>query len=84
MNLHYNPILLGFFHVMCSHQSQSLMQCHCGFEHYVITGMPFGAPSIYQSVNNVLSSVLRQYIVTNLLYIDDRLILQTDPCYHPG
>ena len=34
--------------------------------------MPFGlttAPSVYQSINNVLASLMRQYLIPNVLYI---------------
>ena len=34
--------------------------------------MPFGlttAPSVYQSINNVLASLMRQYSIPNVLYI---------------
>ena len=40
--------------------------------------MPFGlttAPSVYQSINNILASLMRQYLIPNVLYIDDRCIV---------
>ena len=72
---------------MCDHSSQGLLQFHCGDEKYAFTGLPFGlptAPSIYQNTNNVLSSLMRQYGVLNVLYIDDRLLLNTDASPHLG
>ena len=72
---------------MCKHSNQGLLQFHCGKEKYAFTGMPFGlptAPSIYQNVNNVLSSLMRQYGITNVLYIDDRLLLNSDNSPHLG
>lgn len=72
---------------MCHHRSQGLLQFHCGEENYIFTGMPFGlptAPSVYQNCNNVLSSLMRQSGITNVLYIDDRLILNTDASPHLG
>ena len=34
--------------------------------------MPFGlttAPSVYQSINNIIASLMRQYLIPNVLYI---------------
>lgn len=62
----------GFLHVFLSPEGQQLCGIHCGDEEFVFRALPFGiptAPSIYQSLNNVISCVLRQYSVPNLLYI---------------
>ena len=62
----------GFFHVMLDHRCRGLMQFHFGDEFYSFTCMAFGissAPSVYQGCNNVLSSLMRQYGIENVLYI---------------
>ena len=46
----------------------------------LIQGMPFGlttAPSVYQSINNVLASLMRQYLIPTVLYIG--LVLESRP-----
>ena len=66
----------GFFHVMLDHRCRGLMQFHFGDEVYSFTCMAFGissAPSVYQGCNNVLSSLMRQYGIENVLYIGKTL-----------
>lgn len=62
----------GFLHVFLSPESQAMVGIHCGTEEYHFQGMPFGihtAPAVYQSLNGVISTILRQFRIPNALYI---------------
>ena len=62
----------GFMHTFLSPNSQSMTGIHLGNEKFHFQGMPFGlttAPSVYQSLNNVISTILRQFGIPNALYI---------------
>ena len=61
-----------------SPEGQRLCGIHCGDEYFAFRGLPFGvpsAPSIYQSLNNTISCVLRQFSVPNCLYIGPWFLL---------
>ena len=62
----------GFLHVFNHPNTQALAGIHCGDDTFHFQGMPFGfhtAPSVYQSLNNVITTLMRQNHIANGLYI---------------